>query len=228
MHAPPDHSVLLVDEDRFGDAAEAMCRCQLASRDIRDRRVLEQMRSVPRHAFLDSPMQKRAYEDCALPTLHHQTISQPYIVALMTQMLDVQPGHRVLEIGTGSGYQTMILARLARHVTSMETDADLLDRARKTLGRFAIGNVTLHLGDGTLGDPVGAAYDRILITAAAPAPPAALLDQLAKDGRMVLPMGDRETQHLYCIEPGGRDYDRRRGIAVRFVPLIGSQGWSRS
>lgn len=225
MHAQPHSAGLLADEERFGDLAEAMCRRQLAGRDITDPRVLEQMRRVPRHLFLEPPLRSRAYEDCALPTQHGQTISQPYIVALMTQMLEVQPDHHVLEIGTGSGYQTMILAHLAARVTSLETDADLVAGARGILDRFAIRNVDIHLGDGTLGYAPGSPYDRILVTAAAPRAPSALLAQLADDGRLVIPLGDRQTQHLHGIDRRGDDHRDRRGIAVRFVPLVGEQGW---
>ena len=219
---------LLVDEDRFGTHAEAMVNRQLAARGIADRRVLEAMRTVPRHCFISEELADRAYEDGALPTMHGQTISQPYMVAAMTEAMALAPRHRVLEIGTGSGYQLMILARLARHVVSIERDAELAERGRQQMERFGATHTSIHVGDGSLGWPDEAPYDRIMVTAGAPDVPPALLEQLADGGRVVIPVGDRELQYLMLVDRRGNDYRRTRSIGCRFVPLLGAQGWRES
>lgn len=222
----PDPPMLLEDEEEFGEAAEAMVGRQLRQRGITDPAVLQAMRCVPRHAFLDPFLRRRAYEDCALPTLHDQTISQPFIVGLMTQMLDVHRSHRVLEIGTGSGYQTAILSALAGEVVSIEREADLADHARHMLERFGIENVTVRVGDGTLGWAERSPYDRILVTAGAPDVPPPLIEQLAEGGRMVIPVGDRKGQTLIRIDKIGGRLTRGESTPCRFVPLIGARGWS--
>lgn len=217
---------LLVDEAEFGPQAEAMVEQQLRSRGIGDRRVLEAMRSVPRHRFVEPQLHRRAYADAALPTLNGQTISQPYMVAAMTEALELTPGHRALEIGTGTGYQTMVLARLCERVVSVERDADLAEQARGMLNAFGIENVAIHVGDGTLGWAGEAPYDRILVTAGAPQePPPALLDQLTDGGVLVIPLGDREMQSLYAITKRAGRLERERLLGCRFVPLVGEQGW---
>ncbi len=220
-------SVLLADEARFGDDARRMVRQQLIGRAIRDRRVLEQMRAVPRHLFVDPAQQPRAYDDAPLPTRHGQTISQPYIVARMTELLDPQPTDRVLEIGSGCGYQTMILARLAHRVVSLERDEELAALAKENVERLGVSNVSFHAADGTTGWADDAPYQRILVTAAAPDVPPALLEQLADPGCMVIPVGDRASQHLMRIEKDNGRVKRHQGEGCRFVPLVGAQGWPR-
>lgn len=223
MPDPP--ASLLCDEDRFGDAADRMVRQQLQSRRIVDPLVLRQMRTVPRHCFVNPADQPTAYDDHALPTAHGQTISQPYIVGLMSQMLQVHPTDRVLEVGTGSGYQTMILAGLASQVISIERDEELAERARAMVTQFGLFNVTIHSGDGTLGWPDAAPYDRILVTASAPQVPKPLMQQLVDGGRMVLPVGGRTVQRLKVVERDGDRFGHIEGLDVRFVPLIGEAGW---
>ena len=227
MASDPDPSaaVLLEDEEEFGPAAAGMVRTQLRGRGLRDERVLAAMRTVPRHSFIDVMIRRRAYDDAALPTAQNQTISQPYIVAKMTEDLAVDPGHRVLEIGTGSGYQTMVLARLAREVVSVEKYPELAERARRTLEGFGVENVRVSVGDGTLGDAEHAPYDRILVTAGAPEAPPALLEQLAEGGRMLIPLGDRALQNLTIVHKTADGVRYEEGIGCRFVPLVGEQGW---
>jgi protein-L-isoaspartate(D-aspartate) O-methyltransferase len=219
---------LLDDESTYGPAAQRMVDHDLIRRGIGDPRVIHAMRCIPRHSFLAPHLLSRAYDDCALPTRNGQTISQPYIVAAMSEMLRVAPDHCVLEIGTGSGYQTMILARLARRVVSIERDPQLSQQARQSLDRFGINNVELHVGDGSLGWPAGSdvpTYDRILVTAGAPAPPPALLAQLKDGGRMVIPVGDDRYQVMTCVDKSAGRTVAIPGIECRFVPLIGEQAW---
>ena len=218
-------SPLWVDENRWGRLAQAMVEDQLHARGINDPKVLSLMRSVPRHLFIPDNFQDRAYEDCALPTQNNQTISQPYIVGLMCDLLDVQPRHRVLEIGTGSGYQTAILSQMAMEIVTLERDEQIARDAEQHLGNLAIDNVSIYVGDGTLGLPDHAPFDRISVTAGAPYPPQALLDQLADGGKMVIPIGDRNSQTLTVFERGGKTYRPSQSIACRFVPLVGSEGW---
>jgi len=223
--ARPD-GCLRCDEPTFGRAADRMVRTQLAARGIGDRRVLEAMRRVPRHRFVDRCHHRHAYADRALPTIHDQTISQPYMVALMTEQLAVGADDHVLEVGTGSGYQTMILALIGRSVVTVERDAALSRQARQTLGALGIRNVRFEVGDGTLGAPDGAPYDRILVTAGGRARvPAPLMEQLADPGRLVVPLGDRETQWLTTFRKQDGRVHRRRGIPCRFVPLVGTGAW---
>lgn len=224
----PEAGRLMDGEERYGPDARRMVDKHLRARGIDDPRVLREMRSVPRHRFVSKGLRNRAYEDTALPTLNQQTISQPYIVALMTQMLSVEPADRVLEIGTGSGYQTIILARLGRYVVSIERDEQLAQQGRETLDAFGIENVEVHAGDGTLGWPEQAPYDRIIVTAGAPEPPQPLIDQLAEGGRLVIPVGDRQTQTMAAIDRRGGELTREQGIACRFVPLVGEAGWAAS
>lgn len=220
---------LLFNEAKYGPAAQMMVQRQLIGRGIRDARVLDAMRTVPRHAFVAPHLQTRAYADEALPTRNGQTISQPYIVALMCELLDVKPGQRVLEIGTGSGYQTALLARLVGptgRVISIERDEDLADRARETLTGFDCDNVEFVVADGTLGYPTGAPYDRITVTAGAPPRvPPALLEQLANPGRLVIPLGSAAVQELHTFIKHREQLIDEKSIACRFVPLVGEQGW---
>lgn len=192
---------------------------------VRDTRVLAAMASIPRERFIDESFQKLAYDDRALPINMGQTISQPLMVAIMTQALQLRGGERVLEIGTGSGYQTALLARLAGHVYSVERYQQLAWQAATHLIQLGIENVSLFVGDGSLGWPDAAPYDRILVTAAAPEVPAQLLAQLAPEGRLVIPVGSHERQDLQVILRGPEGtHVQSLGTCV-FVPLIGEAGW---
>lgn len=206
---------------------EQMIQTQLVRRGIDDARVLDAMRRVPRHRFVRPEDQGLAYDDGALPTRHGQTISQPYVVALMTQMLDVPPGTRVLEVGTGSGYQAAVLAAMGAVVFSVERDAALASQAMTTLRELGYAeHVMIHVGDGTLGWAEHAPYDRVLVTAAGPMLPPALREQAADHARIVMPIGDRDTQHLVTFDRQGERWHRTDGLAVRFVPLVGRDGWT--
>lgn len=202
-----------------------MVRTQIEARGIRDPRVLAAMRKVPRHRFVDEALIGQAYGDYPLPIGEQQTISQPYIVALMTEALELKGTEKVLEIGTGSGYQAAILAECAAQVFSVERLPTLADRARRILDALGYKNIKIKVGDGTLGWPEEAPFDGIIVTAAAPAIPQPLLNQLAKHGRMVIPVGDRYSQTLMVVRktPEGLKYDYRGGC--RFVKLIGTYGW---
>jgi protein-L-isoaspartate(D-aspartate) O-methyltransferase len=206
--------------DAFETARRRMVDEQLAARDIRDRRVLEVMRKVPRHRFVPESLQTRAYEDSPLPIGFDQTISQPYIVAYMTQALDVQPGHRVLEIGTGSGYQAAVLAALAGRVYTIEIVEPLAARARATLAAMGYGNVEVRTGNGYLGWPEQAPYDRVMVTAAPDAVPPALVQQLKVGGLMAIPVGD-VLQELRILRRTAGGMETLRTLPVRFVPMTG-------
>jgi protein-L-isoaspartate(D-aspartate) O-methyltransferase len=201
---------------------------QIASRGVRDSRVLEAIRDVPRHLFVPADLQIHACEDRALPIADAQTISQPYIVAIMTELLAPEPHHRVLEIGTGSGYQTAILSRLSAHVVSIERHPGLAEGARRILAELGITNVDVHVGDGTEGFAALAPFDRILVTAGAPSIPESLKEQLADGGRLVIPVGPVGFQHLTVVDRRGSDFDQRQRDACVFVPLIGRHGWKPS
>ncbi|MBN2084245.1 MAG: protein-L-isoaspartate(D-aspartate) O-methyltransferase [Anaerolineales bacterium] len=202
-----------------------MVRDQVERRGVRDPRVLEAMRAVPRHLFLSGPDRASAYDDTPLPIGCHQTISQPYIVGFMTEALAINEAETVLEIGTGSGYQTAILACLARKVISIERIADLADRARENLRALGIDNAEIIVGDGTAGRPDLSPFDAVLVTAGAPAAPRPLLEQLAPGGRLIAPVGGRSVQELELWTRTRTGFDQRRLIAVVFVPLIGEYGW---
>jgi protein-L-isoaspartate(D-aspartate) O-methyltransferase len=216
------------DEDAFALARERMVDEQLRGRDITDRRVLDAMRRVPRHRFVRPSDLHLAYADCPLPIGRGQTISQPYIVALMTQLLEPRPADPVLEIGTGSGYQAAILAQLAGRVITIERIPELAAEARRLLSDLGAANVEVQEGDGTLGLPDRAPFQGIIVTAGAPRVPAALLEQLADGGRLVLPVGSRDSQMLERWTRAGEDHRRERVAPVAFVPLIGTQGWSEA
>ncbi len=202
-----------------------MVRTQMESRGIRDTRVLAAMRAVARHEFVDPMQWGEAYNDYPLPIGHGQTISQPYIVALMTEQLRLMPEHHVLEIGTGSGYQAAVLGRLAARVTSVERIEELAERSRETLEHLGITNVRVILSDGTLGWPEDAPYDRIIVTAAAPNVPKALIDQLADGGRIVIPVGSTHLQDMLIVRKREGEVITEHSIGCRFVRLVGEQGW---
>ena len=196
----------------------------LRRRGIGDAAVLRAMDEMPREYFVDADVRPLAYADQALPITCGQTISQPYVVAFMTEQLQLRPVHRVLEIGTGSGYQTAILSRLAREVISVERYRTLADRARSRLSALDISNVEILAGDGLHGAPGRAPFDRILVTAAAHEIPQPLLDQLTEDGVMVLPLGPHSgPQHLTRLSKNKDGVQREDLIAVRFVPLLPGQ-----
>jgi protein-L-isoaspartate(D-aspartate) O-methyltransferase len=198
---------------------------QIARRGVRDPRVLAAMRQVPRHEFLPEDARPYAYVDSALRISNGQTISQPYIVALMSELLDVRPEDKVLDVGTGSGYQTAILAVLAREVDTIERIPALAEAAGETLTALGYDNVRVHLGDGSLGCPEAAPYDRIMVAAAAPEVPPALFDQLVDGGRLVIPVGSRTLQHLEIWDVERGEFKQAKSIPVVFVPLIGAGGW---
>jgi protein-L-isoaspartate(D-aspartate) O-methyltransferase len=209
----------------FTALRERMVREQLRSRDITNARVLEAMRRVPRHRFVPLEMQAAAYRDTPLPIGSNQTISQPYIVAFMTQLLELQPGDVALEIGTGSGYQTAVLCELAEFVYSLERYPQLAERASEILDDLGYENVELHIGDGSQGLPDMAPFDAILVTAAAPVIPGPLRAQLADGGRMVLPIGDDQAQTLQRVRRVGDQWKIEEQIPVMFVPLYGRHGF---
>jgi protein-L-isoaspartate(D-aspartate) O-methyltransferase len=205
---------------------EKMIRQQLIDRGIYDKSVLEAIRKVPREQFFPEEIREQAHADKAAPIGHGQTISQPYIVALMSQHLKVSKEHRVLEIGTGSGYQTAILATLAAEVYTVERVKPLLDEAFERLMSLGIRNVHLHYGDGSMGWEKHAPYDRMLITAGAPEMPRALLlSQLKDEGIAVLPVGPQDEQMLVEVQRSGRRLETKEICACRFVKLIGEAGW---
>jgi protein-L-isoaspartate(D-aspartate) O-methyltransferase len=202
-----------------------MVETQIAARGVRDPRVLDAMRAVARHRFVPDAARHEAYEDRPLAIGEGQTISQPYMVAVMTASLDPRPDDRVLEIGTGSGYQTSILATLARQVVSIERHDSLARRADAIIAELGLENVRILVGDGTEGYPPDAPYDRILVTAGAPVVPDTLKDQLADGGRLVIPVGPPGVQRLLIIDREGSQFHERHGDACSFVPLIGRFGW---
>jgi protein-L-isoaspartate(D-aspartate) O-methyltransferase len=208
------------------DARERMVIEQLAARGIDDARVLAAMRAVPRHLFVAEEVRREAYEDGPLPIGEGQTISQPYIVALMTQALQVQRGEHVLEIGTGSGYQAAVLAELGAVVSSVERIAALAARAATLLQSLGHERVRVHVGDGNEGWPDRAPYDAVVVTAAAREIPRAPVSQLRLGGRMVLPIGDSESQELVLVRRTAEGFHEHYLGGCRFVKLIGRHGWS--
>ena len=210
----------------FAIARERMVADQLRARGITDPRVLTAMGRVPRHRFVEEALAARAYGDYPLPIGEKQTISQPYMVALMTQALELVGGERVLEVGTGSGYQTAILAELATKVYSVERIRSLADRARAILEELGYYNVLIRVGDGTLGWREEGPFDAVLVTAAAPEVPAPLVEQLKAGGRLVIPVGGSTAQVLKCLvkEPDGLIRESEL-VGCVFVKLVGEQGW---
>lgn len=200
---------------------------QLKGRGIRDERVLDAMERVQRHLFVGEDMQGRAYDDCALPIGEGQTISQPYMVGLMTELLELKGDERVLEVGTGSGYQTAVLSLLASEVYSVERIHSLASRAEKLLKDLDYRNVHIIMSDGTLGLKEHAPFDGIIVTAGAPEVPNKYLEQLKVNGRLVIPVGSRYSQILYRIKKTSTDIEKKSSTACVFVPLIGENGWER-
>jgi protein-L-isoaspartate(D-aspartate) O-methyltransferase len=203
-----------------------MVESQIAARGIHDHRVLAAMKEIPRHLFIPSPYDKSAYEDCPLPIGNGQTISQPYIVALMTELLMPQPTDTILEIGTGCGYQAAVLAALVSKVFSIERIPEVAELARVNLKAVGCKNVEVIVGDGTIGYLQKAPYDGIIITAATPSVPKPLINQLAEGGRLVAPVGGRDIQELIRLRKTDGSLSEERHGGVRFVPLIGECGWS--
>jgi len=197
----------------------------LTDRLITDERILKAMASVERHLFVPEPFTGKAYEDSALPIGRGQTISQPYTVAFMTQALGVRPGDRILEIGTGSGYQAAVLAEMGARVFSIERDMELLAGARKVFDRLKY-RIATRGGDGTVGWNEFAPYNGIIVTAGAPDVPQPLVRQLADGAKLVIPVGSLQYQTLIVITRRGEEFDRREIEGFKFVPLIGKMGWS--
>jgi protein-L-isoaspartate(D-aspartate) O-methyltransferase len=211
--------------DDFASKRNRMVKRQLVRRGIADERVLEAFRRVPRDAFVRPELAKYAYDDNPLPIGEGQTISQPYVVALMTEAANVHRGARVLDVGTGSGYAAAILAELGGEVVAIERYETLADRARETLQRLGYRNVTVIAGDGSRGVPDGAPYDAILVAAGAPAAPASLKEQLGEGGRLVIPISANGYQNLMAITRHGDRFEEENLGGVRFVPLVGEEGW---
>ena len=198
---------------------------QLVARDIEDERVLAAMRTVPRELFVPQELRPRAYDDAALPIGSGQTISQPYMVAAIAQALALRGRERVLDVGTGSGYQAAVLAELADEVHTIERVPELADRARRSLAAAGYDRVRVHVGDGTLGLPDAAPFDAIAVAAAAPGVPESLYEQLAERGRLVLPVGTRRGQELELVVRSPEGPATLRSIPCRFVPLLGAEGF---
>jgi protein-L-isoaspartate(D-aspartate) O-methyltransferase len=209
----------------FKKARERMVDSQIAARGIHDERVLEAMRKVPRHLFVDEALRDQAYNDHPLPIAEKQTISQPYVVGLMTESLELTGTEKVLEIGTGSGYQSAVLAELADRVFSIERYPDLAYRAKSVLQKLGYKNVIIRVGDGSLGWPDDAPFDGVVVTAGTPKIPQPLVDQLAMGGRLVVPVGDRSGQDLVLVRRVAEGIKKTSLGGVRFVDLVGKWGW---
>ncbi len=207
--------------DEFGPQRRRMVEEQLWARDVRDRAVIEAMARVPRHGFVGGDLAARAYDDCPLTIGFGQTISQPFIVARMTELARLAPGARVLEVGVGCGYQTAVLLAAGARVTGIEIIPELAESARATLARLGWMKAEIHIGDGYEGWPAGAPYAAIVLGAAPILAPEPLLEQLAEGGRMVAPLGYPEDQRLWVITREGERLKREEIFPVRFVPMVG-------
>ncbi len=199
---------------------------ELQDEGIADANVLHAIRTIPREMFLPDDLADRAYENCALPIAENQTISQPYIVAVMTEALQLQGDETILEIGTGSGYQAAILSMLCQQVVTIERHAALSQQAENVISQLGIKNVSFHVGDGTLGYLAGAPYSGIIVTAAAPDVPNSYDQQLAIGGRLVIPVGDQQSQELIVRTRTENGFQNELICGCRFVKLIGEEGWS--
>lgn len=214
---------MVIDPKRI---REKMVREQIEGRGIKDQEVIRAMLSVPRHLFVDEALQSQAYADHPLPIGYGQTISQPYIVALMSSLLDVKPGMKVLEIGTGSGYQAAVLAEMGADVFTVERVKPLYQKARKLFSQLGYHYVKTKLDDGTMGWPEKSPFDRILVTAGGPDVPAPLLDQLSDPGILMIPVGDsKRSQKLIKITRNDGSVERKDMGSVAFVDLVGKFGW---
>lgn len=216
---------MMEDSESLRQARLDMVRDQIMHRGVKNKRVLDAMRKVPRHDFVPEEYLAEAYADHPLPIGDGQTISQPYIVALMTEQLNLTGSEKVLEIGTGSGYQAAILAELAKEVHTLERISTLAERAGRTLLGLGYNNVKVHTCDGTLGWSDEAPYEGIIITAGTPEMPEGLVDQLAQGGRLVAPVGSRWRQMLELWTKHGEEVEKEEILPVVFVPLIGEKGW---
>ncbi|HZV80616.1 MAG TPA: protein-L-isoaspartate(D-aspartate) O-methyltransferase [Geobacteraceae bacterium] len=211
----------------FDIARKKMVETQIVAKGVKDRRVIDAMLKVPRHLFVQEAMAGQAYSDTSLPIGEKQTISQPYMVALMSELLDLKGGERVLEIGTGSGYQAAVLSHLARRVYTIERIPSLASRARKLFDTLSLTNISMKIDDGTVGWESEAKFDAIIVTAGAPEVPYALVEQLVAGGCLVIPVGDQHEQVLYRLrkmEDG--TVVQEKSIPCRFVKLIGRNGWT--
>lgn len=211
--------------DRFSTVRQRMVQEQLLDRGVTDSRVLEVLGDLPRHLFVDDALQGKAYGDHPLPIAADQTISQPLVVAAMTQALQLQGDENILEIGTGSGYQTALLAKLCSQVYTVERINILLAGARKVFDQLRCYNILSKLDDGTMGWLDHAPYDAIIVTAGGPEIPRPLIEQLADPGRMVIPVGERDMQELHLVTKADGELEVTRLDSVRFVSLIGEHGW---
>ncbi|MCG2711346.1 MAG: protein-L-isoaspartate(D-aspartate) O-methyltransferase [Candidatus Omnitrophica bacterium] len=210
----------------FENSRKRMVDSQLVERGIKNERVLFVFLNIPRHEFVAPELRGSAYDDRPLPIGSGQTISQPYMAALMTELLELTDKMKVLELGTGSGYQASILGALAREVYSVERIAGLAETAAGTLYRLGIKNVHIKIADGSIGLEEFQPYDAIMVTAGAPRVPQALLDQLKDGGRLVIPVGNRFSQELKCLRKKGGQIVETKSCGCVFVPLLGEQGWS--
>jgi protein-L-isoaspartate(D-aspartate) O-methyltransferase len=216
----------MTDAIPYESERRAMIENQLRRRGIRDPRVLDAMFQVPRHEFVAPGLVSRAYEDRPLPIGESETISQPYIVAAMTEAVRVQPGDKALEVGAGSGYQAAILAHLGATVYALDRNPDLAEAARRRLARLDYAGIEVLCGDGTEGYAAAAPYQVIMVSAASPPKiPQPLLDQLASGGRLVIPVGEREHQELHLVFKHGDEFATRMLDPCQFIPLIGKYGW---
>jgi protein-L-isoaspartate(D-aspartate) O-methyltransferase len=216
---------MMDEKTQFEAQRQKMVKDQIARRGIRDLRLLDAMRTVPRHLFIPPDQQHWAYSDGAMRIGMGQTISQPYIVALMTDLLKLQGDEIVLEVGTGSGYQAAVLAHLAAEVHTIERHMPLAEEAGQLLAELGFTNIHIHIGDGSLGLKEYAPFDGILVTAAAPRVPQSLLHQLGEGGRLVLPVGGKYSQILEVWQREGKKFHQETVTAVAFVPLMGAEGW---
>lgn len=215
-----------VDPDnKFEAERKLMVQHQLRSRGIKNEHVLKVMEEIPRHLFVEESIILRAYDDCALPTKEGQTISQPYMVAKMTEMLDLSGQERVLEVGTGSGYQAAILSLLAAEVFTVERIPALVSDAQKRFEMLGLNNIHVFSGNGSIGYEEESPFDAIIVTASSPSVPDTLIAQLAEGGRLVIPVGDRYSQLLYKVTKTEKGAVTRTSTPCIFVPLIGDKGW---
>lgn len=215
-----------LEEGEYVKRRESMVNDQILSRGIKEARLIDAMRTIPRHLFVPAGYRRYAYSDHPLPIGEGQTISQPYMVALMTNLLQLKGTEKVLEVGTGSGYQAAILSRLAAEVHTVEILPEVAAKARQTLDSLGFQHITIHVGDGSMGWAEEAPYDAILVTAAAKETPEAYFDQLKQTGRMVIPLGGQGTQTIEYWTFENNRWDSESILTVSFVPLRGADGWS--